>query len=65
MYVEEKLHVDLVSMSEIIRGNLYMLTVEDSFSRYCRVYSLPNKEAHIVAKVLMDQRLWAYGSVSF
>ena len=53
-YVGEKLYVDLVSMSETIRGNQYMLTVEDSFSRYYGVYPIPNKEAHTMAKVLMD-----------
>ena len=31
------------------------MTVEDSFSRYCWAYPIPNKEAHTVAKVLMDQ----------
>ena len=53
-YVGEKLYVDLVSMSETIRGNQYMLTVEDSFSRYFRAYPIPNKVAYTVAKVLMD-----------
>ena len=32
-YVGEKLYIDLVSMSKTIRGNRYMLTAEDSFSR--------------------------------
>ena len=31
-YVAEKLYIDLVSMSETVRGNSYMLTAEDSFS---------------------------------
>ena len=33
-----------------------------SLSRYCRVYPIPNKEAHMVAKVLMDQHFNVYGS---
>ena len=37
-----------------------MLTVEDSFSRYCWVYPIPNKEAHTMAKVLMDQHFNVY-----
>ena len=60
-YVREKMYVDLVSMSETIRINLYMLTAEDSFSRYCRAYMIPNKEAHTLAKVLMDQHFNVYG----
>ena len=42
-------------MSETIRGNRYILLAEDSFSRYCRAYRIPNYEVHTVAKVLMDQ----------
>ena len=38
-----------------------MLLGEDSFSRYCRVYQIPNKEAHIVAKVFMDHHFNVYG----
>ena len=60
-YVGKKLYEDLVSMSETIRGNRYMLTVESSFSRYCGAYPIPNKEAHTVVKVLMDQHFNVYG----
>ena len=31
-YVGEKLYIDLVAMSDTVRGNGYLLTVEDSFS---------------------------------
>ena len=51
----------LFSMSETIRGNQNMLAAEDSFSRYCRVFPIPNKEAHTMAKVLMDQHFNVYG----
>ena len=53
--------VDLVSMSDTIRGNQYLLTVEDSFSRYCHSYLIPNKEANTLAKVLMDKHFNIYG----
>ena len=59
-YVGEKLYVDLVSMLDTIRGNRYLLMAEDSFSRYCHVYPIPNKEAHTVAKVLMDEHFNVY-----
>ena len=48
-------------MLEKIRGNRYLLRTEDSFSRYCRAYQIPNKEAHNVAKVLMDKHFNVYG----
>ena len=60
-YVGEKLYVDLVSLSDTVRGNRYLLMAEDSFSRYCRAYPFPNKEARTVAKVLVDQHLNIYG----
>ena len=60
-YVGEKLYIDLVSMSDTVRGNQYLLRTKDSFSRYCRTYPIPNKEAGSLAKVLMDQHFNIYG----
>ena len=60
-YVGEKLYLNLVSMSDNVRGNRYLLRAEDSFSRYCRTYPIPNKEACILAKVLMDKHFNIYG----
>ena len=60
-YAGEKLTLDLVSMSDTMRGNQYLLTAEDSFSRYCCAYPIPNKEVRTVAKVLMDQHFNIYG----
>ena len=34
---------------------------EDSFSRYCGTYPIPDKEARTVAKVLMDRHFNIYG----
>ena len=60
-YVGEKLYIDLVSMSDTVRGNPYLLTAGDSFSRYCCAYPIPNKEVRTVAKVLMEQHFNIYG----
>ena len=60
-YEGEKLYVDLVSLLETMRGNRYMLTAEDRFKLYCQAYLIPNKEAHTVAKMLMDQHFNVYG----
>ena len=54
-YVGGKLYIDIVSMLNTVRGNQYLLMWEDSFSRYCCAYTIPNKEGRTVAKVLMDQ----------
>ena len=37
------------------------ILAEDSFSRYCRAYPIPNKEARTVVKVLVDQHFNVYG----
>ena len=59
-YVGEKLYVDLVAMSDTVRGNQYLPTAEDSFRRYCHAYPTTIKEARTVAKVLMDQHFNIY-----
>ena len=48
-------------MLDTVRGNLYLLTAEDSFSRYCCAYPILNKEVRTVAKVLMDQHFIIFG----
>ena len=65
-YVGEKLYIDLVLMSDTVRGNGYLLMVEDSFSRYCFAYPIPKKEAGTLAKVLMDQHfnIWVIRPVT-
>ena len=38
-----------------------MLMAEDSFSQYCWAYPILNKEAHTMAKVLMDHHFNVLG----
>ena len=60
-YVREKLYIDLISMLDTLRGNRYLLMAEDSFSRYCHAFLIRNKEACIMAKVLMEKHFNVYG----
>ena len=60
VYMGEKLFIDLVSMLATIRGNRYMFTAKDGFSRCCRAYPIPNMDTHTVAKVLMNQHFNLY-----
>ena len=53
-YVGEKLYIDLVSMSDTVRGNQYLLTAEDSFSRYCHAYPLLPKYWWIITSTSTD-----------
>ena len=48
--VVEKVFIDLVSMSETVRKNHYMLTVQDGFTRFASAYPICNKEAGTVAE---------------
>ena len=60
-YTGEKLYVNLVTMLDATRGNRYLLMAEDSFSRYCHAFLIRNKEACIMAKVLMEKHFNVYG----
>ena len=48
--VGEKVFIDLVSMSETVRKNHYLLTVQDGFTRFASAYRICNKEAGKVLK---------------
>ena len=51
--IGEKVFIDLVLMSETVRKNRYMLTVQDGFTRFASAYPICNKEAGTVARVLI------------
>ena len=48
--VGEKVFIDLVSKSETVRKNRYMLKVQDGFTRFASAYPICNKEAGTVAE---------------
>ena len=43
------------------KGNRYLLTVVDAFSKFCRAIPLPNKEAKTIANALRQHVFSAYG----
>ena len=59
--VGEKVFIDLVSMSETVRKNRYLLTVQDGFTRFASAYPICNKEAGTVARVLIREHFSVYG----
>ena len=59
--VGEKIFIDLVSMSETVRKNRYMLTVQDGFTRFASAYPICNKEAGTVARVLLREHFSVFG----
>ena len=50
-----------VSMSEFVRKNCYLLTVQDGFTRFASAYPICNKEAGTVARVLICEHFSVFG----
>ena len=59
--VGEKVFIDLESISETVRKNPYMLTVQDGFTRFASAYPICNKEAGTVARVLICEHFSVFG----
>ena len=59
--VGEKVFIDLVSMSETVRKNHYMLTVQDGFTRFASAYSICNNEVGTVARELILEDFSVFG----
>ena len=48
-------------MSETVRKNRYLLTVQDGFMRFASAYPICNKEAGTVARVLIREHFSVFG----
>ena len=58
----ECISVDLVGPLPIsVKGEKYILTIQDEFTRFVKAYPLKNKEAMTVARVLVDNYLSTFG----
>ena len=57
----EKAFIDLVSMSETVRNNCYLLTVQDGFTRFASAYPICNREVGTVARVLIREHFSVFG----
>ena len=58
----EVLYIDLVGpLPETEKGDRYIATMQDGFSRYCAACTIPNKEASTVANALLDTWVTKYG----
>merc|ERR1712030_254034 len=64
-YPGEQLFVDLVGPMPITRnGEKYILTIEDSFTRYAMTVPIPNKESATITKHLMERYVYIFGTPS-
>ena len=58
----ERLNIDLVGpLPRTANGNRYILTIEDSFSRYCQAIPIKTKEAKHVADALVEKHVCIFG----
>ena len=54
--------MDLVGpMPETDKGDKYIMTMQDGFSRYCTAATIPNKEVATVANALLDAWVTKHG----
>jgi len=61
-YPLQSLYIDLVGpLPQSGRGNRYILSVEDGFSRFIQLFPLPSKHAAGVAKVLVNEVIKTFG----
>ena len=61
-YPGEVLYVDLVGpLPESAKGDKYVLTMQDGFSKFAVAYPIPCKEAAVVANQLIEGWLTKYG----
>ena len=59
--VGQKVFIDLVSMSETVRNNRYLLTLQDGFTRFASAYPICKTEAGTVARVLICEHFSVFG----
>ena len=61
-YPNQKIYIDLIGpLPTTTKMERYVLTVEDGFTRHANAYTLPNKQASTVARVLIDEYCSDYG----
>ena len=56
-----RIHMDLVGPLTPSRGQKYILTITDAFTRYTELVAIPDKETITVAKALLDQWILRHG----
>ena len=59
--IGEKVFFDLVTLSETVRKNSYLFTLQDGFTRFPSAYLICNKEAGTVARVLICEHFSVFG----
>ena len=60
----EKISMDIVigPLPETKSGNLYILTIQDNFTKYSLAIPLPNHQASTTADAFVKKLFWIFGS---
>ena len=60
----ERLHIDLTGPHpRSRRGNTYILTCSNAFSKWTEAFAIPNKEAPTIARILTEQVFCRFGAL--
>ena len=57
----ERVAADIVEFPLTTKGNRYVLVVEDYFTKFVNLYSLPNQTAQTVARCLFEDYVLVHG----
>ena len=57
----ERVAADIVELPLTTKGNRYVLVVEDYFTKFVNLYSLPNQTAQTVARCLFEDYVLVHG----
>jgi len=61
--IMDRWHIDITGPHpRTTRGSKYILTCVDAFSKWAEAFPMPNKEAKIVARILVEQVFCRYGT---
>ena len=59
--ITDKVFIDLLTLSETVRKNCYLLTVQDKFKRFTSPFLIWNKEAGTLTRVLIREHFIVFG----
>ena len=59
----QQVHIDIIGpLPRTKRGNLYIMTVQCSFTKWTEAYALPNQRVKTCARALVDNWVYRYGA---
>ncbi|MCP4485769.1 MAG: transposase family protein, partial [Gammaproteobacteria bacterium] len=57
----ERVGMDVLKLPMSVRGNGYVLVLQDYLTKFLFAYPIPRETAQVIAKTLVDNFFWAFG----